>query len=50
MRINTDKDIRKIMNHIKGRTIKYAKTMNRAGSWNSIKQWYEFVDHGKHRR
>ena len=45
MRINTDKDIRKIMKHIKGITIKYAKTINRAGSWNNIKQWFEFVDH-----
>ena len=43
MRINTDKDIRKIMKHIKGITIKYAKTINRAGSWNGEKQWFEFV-------
>ena len=33
------------MKHIKRITIKYAKTINRAGSWNNNKQWFEFVDH-----
>ena len=42
---NTDKQIRKIVKHVKGISVKYSTNPRFGGRWNTDKQFFEFVDY-----